>query len=66
MNRKTAREYAQECRRIAEQCAGNDIAKANWLRMAEAFEADADDSHDERRSESSLEQGSSPGHSREQ
>lgn len=61
MNRNTARENAQECRRIAEQCAGNEIAKTNWLRMAEAFDADAEESGDESRSAPAKEQGASPG-----
>jgi hypothetical protein len=54
MDKKTARSYAEECRRVAEQYASTDTAKANWLRMADAFEADAagdaDDEHPTRTS----------------
>lgn len=41
MDRSTARRNAEECRRIAEQCA-NPIAEKNWRRMSEDFEALAD------------------------
>lgn len=59
MDRATALRNADECRRIAEQCA-SPIAKQNWRRMAEDFEAMVDMPGDQRQQESFCsEQGSS-------
>lgn len=43
MDEKTARRYADECRQVADQYAKNDVSKANWRKMAEAFAAQASD-----------------------
>ena len=46
VDKERARARAEECRRIAQHLASTPIAKENWERLAEQWEAELDN-HDE-------------------